>query len=102
MKNHVKIIEELWTLTETLGDDHGDPVRELCYQYEVDSWTELVPELESRLKSMFELQNLLEELKSPPEIIDDISDLICEIKSEFITRGELYLSNLQKEYIYSI
>jgi len=102
MKKHVRIIDQLWNLIDRVDENNEDHVRELLFEYEVESWTELIPELESRLKSMFELQNLLDELNSPADIIDEISMMICEIKSEFISRGEIYLSTEQKEYIYSI
>lgn len=102
MKNHVEIIEKLWKLVETVDENNEDHVRELLFEYEVDSWTKLIPELESRLKSMFELQNMMEDLNTPFEQIDKIGEMICMIKSEFITIGHIYLSDQQREYIYSI
>lgn len=102
MKNYVEILEKLWKLVETVDEDNEDHVRELIFELECDRYTELIPELESKLTSMFELQNMMDDLCTPFEQIDKMSEMICMIKSEFITIGELYLSDQQKEYIYSI
>lgn len=59
--------------------------------------TKLIFKLEQTLKELFIIQNNLSYLE-----LDYDEDLICDLKSQFINRYKLILTQDQIDYIYNI
>ena len=58
---------------------------------------QLILKLEATINNLFLIQNQLEELDMPYD-----EDLICDLKSTFISRYKLLLTQDQIDYIYAI
>jgi len=59
--------------------------------------TKLIFQLEITIKQLFTIQNQLQDLD-----LEYDEDLICDLKSQFISRYKLILTQDQIDYIYAI